>query len=144
MINHRHDRYTEELSDIMDDLENRCRKLKTEIGDDSLDLCIDEYLDTIKLVKFITDWEDFAEGVSGVEDMDLEREDLVRVADRLAKEERDIIQEELSRIDYRLTSASMLPPITRQTGFRIEQVGVILLPLHLLRSEDSESWSFSM
>jgi hypothetical protein len=144
MINHRHDRYTEELSDIMDDLEDRCRKLKTEIGDDSLDLCIDEYLDTIKLVKFITDWEDFAEGVSGVEDMDLEREDLVRVADRLAKEERDIIQEELSRIDYRLTSASMLPPITRQTGFRIEQVGVILLPLHLLRSQDSESWSFSM
>ncbi|KAJ7495032.1 hypothetical protein FB451DRAFT_1213148 [Mycena latifolia] len=128
--------YTEELSDIMEGLEDRCRKLKSEIDDDTLDLCIDEYLDTIQLVKFITDWEEFAEGISGVEDMDVEREDLVRVADRLAKQEREIIEEELNRIDYRLTSASMLPPVTRQTGFRIEQRIMVLLYVILRKHQE--------
>ncbi|KAJ7699856.1 hypothetical protein B0H16DRAFT_1749168 [Mycena metata] len=125
------DIYTEEISAIMDDLEDLCNKLKSGITDDGLDLAIDGYLDTIKIMKFITEWGEYTEGVSGVEDMDLEREDLVRVADRLSAKQRGIIEEELERIDYRLTAASMLPPVTQQTGFRIEQHILLLLSVIL-------------
>ncbi|KAJ6535553.1 hypothetical protein B0H19DRAFT_1383086 [Mycena capillaripes] len=125
------DIYTDEISEIMDDLEDLCHKLKSGITDDGLDLAIDGYLDTIKIMKFITEWGEYTEGVSGVEDMDLEREDLVRVADRLSAKQRAIIEEELKRIDYRLTAASMLPPVTQQTGFRIEQYIMLLLSVIL-------------
>ncbi|KAJ7257383.1 hypothetical protein C8J57DRAFT_1472751 [Mycena rebaudengoi] len=125
------DIYTDEISEIMDDLEDLCHKLKSGITDDGLDLVIDGYLDTIKIMKFITEWGEYTEGVSGVEDMDLEREDLVRVADRLSAKQRAIIEEELRRIDYRLTAASMLPPVTQQSGFRIEQHIMLLLSVIL-------------
>ncbi|KAJ7021791.1 hypothetical protein C8F04DRAFT_1273285 [Mycena alexandri] len=125
------DIYTDEISAIMDDLEALCHKLKSGITDDGLDLAIDGYLDTIKIMKFITEWGEYTEGVSGVEDMDLEREDLVRVAERLSAKQRATIEEELERIDYRLTAASMLPPVTQQTGFRIEQHIMLLLSVIL-------------
>ncbi|KAJ6536440.1 hypothetical protein DFH09DRAFT_1324693 [Mycena vulgaris] len=125
------DIYTDEISEIMDDLEDLCLKLKSGITDDGLDLAIDGYLDTIKIMKFITEWGEYTEGVSGVEDMDLEREDLVRVADRLTAKQRAVIEEELKRIDYRLTAESMLPPVTQQTGFRIEQHIMLLLSVIL-------------
>jgi hypothetical protein len=115
-------RYTDQIAEIMGDLEKLCGKLKSGGEPDALDQCIKEYLETIKVVKFITEWNEFDDSLGGLDDMGFEREDLVRVADRIAAKEREIIEAGLNSIDYRLSSAAMLAPVTQQAAFRIEQV----------------------
>ncbi|KAJ7633999.1 hypothetical protein B0H17DRAFT_1217386 [Mycena rosella] len=131
------DSYTDQISEIMNDLEDLCRKLKSDADHDDLDLCIDGYLETITVIKFITEWSEFDDDV--LDDMGFEREDLVRVADRLAARDRAIIADALNGIDYKLTAAAMLPPVTQQSGFRIEQSIMVLLCLILRKHHQTIS-----
>ncbi|KAJ7510817.1 hypothetical protein B0H11DRAFT_1900176 [Mycena galericulata] len=85
--------YTDKIDDIMEDLEERCRKLKTD--DPDLDI--------------------------GLEELDDEAEqDLVEVAKALAKQKEDLIEANLNVVGYRVDQSS-LPSLVDQAAFRIEQ-----------------------
>ncbi|KAJ7715416.1 hypothetical protein DFH07DRAFT_1068499 [Mycena maculata] len=125
--------YTNKIDAITDNLEKRCRKLKS--GDHNLDTCIDDYLDTLKLVTCLTDWSAFDEGASGLEELDDEtKQDLVEVATALAQKKEALMQANLEAVKYRVAQAS-LPSITDQAAFRIEQSITVLLFL-ILRQHD--------
>ncbi|KAJ7190248.1 hypothetical protein GGX14DRAFT_606043 [Mycena pura] len=125
--------YTDKIEEITEDLEERCRKLKTD--DQDLNMCIDDYLDTLKLVNCITEWAEWDAGASGLEELDDETEqELVNVATTLAQTRDALIEENLNAVGYRVDPSS-LPSLTNQAAFRIEQSVTVLLFL-ILRKHD--------
>ncbi|KAF7367863.1 hypothetical protein MSAN_00850800 [Mycena sanguinolenta] len=125
--------YTDKIEEITEDLEERCRKLKTD--DQDLNTSIDEYLDTLKLVACITEWAEWDAGASGLEELDDETEqELVDVATTLAEKKEELIEANLKAVGYSVDQSS-LPSITEQPSFRIEQSIMVLLYL-ILRKHD--------
>ncbi|KAJ6505362.1 hypothetical protein C8R45DRAFT_972464 [Mycena sanguinolenta] len=125
--------YTDKIEEITEDLEKRCRKLKTD--DEDLNSSIDGYLDTLKLVACIIEWAEWDAGASGLEELDDETEqELVDVATTLADKKEELIEANLKVVGYCVEQSS-LPSITDQPSFRIEQSITVLLYL-ILRKHD--------
>ncbi|KAF8154996.1 hypothetical protein K438DRAFT_1943060 [Mycena galopus ATCC 62051] len=126
--------YTAQIEEITEHLEERCRKLKTD--DHDLNMSIDGYLDTLKLVACITEWAEWDAGASGLEELDGETEqDLVEVAKTLAQKKEALIEGNLNAVGYHVDQSS-LPSLTEQPAFRIEQSITVLLLLILRKHNE--------
>ncbi|KAJ7234523.1 hypothetical protein B0H12DRAFT_1239045 [Mycena haematopus] len=125
--------YTGKIDELTENLEERCRKLQTD--DQDLNMSIDGYLDTLKLVACITEWAKWDAGASGLEELDDETEqDLVDIALALAEKKEALIEANLEAVGYQIDQSS-LPSLTDEPAFRIEQSITVLLFL-ILRKHD--------